>query len=58
MSRTSSKRVEISEEESGIKYNRELPEHLALPWPEMDPLKLRAVQDGEEIVLMTYRYPV
>ncbi len=35
-----------------------LPEHLAMPWPEVDPLKLRSTQDDEEITLMTYRYPV
>jgi hypothetical protein len=35
-----------------------LPEHLAIPWPEVDALKLRVLQHDEEIVLMTYRYPV
>ena len=35
-----------------------LPEHIQVPWPEEDILKLRVMQDGEEIMLMTYRYPV
>lgn len=35
-----------------------MPEHIAVPWPETDVLKLRVEQDDEEIPLMTYRYPV
>ena len=43
---------------SAAKKNTILPEHLAVQWPEVDPLKLRVLQDDEEIKLMTYRYPV
>jgi alpha-beta hydrolase superfamily lysophospholipase len=35
-----------------------LPEHIQLAWPEEDILRLRVMQDGEEIMLQTYRYPV
>jgi alpha-beta hydrolase superfamily lysophospholipase len=31
---------------------------MQVPWPETDPLSLKVTQDGEEISLMTYRYPV
>jgi alpha-beta hydrolase superfamily lysophospholipase len=40
------------------KQKHPLPEHIQVPWPEIDGLKLRVEQDGEEITLMTYRYPV
>ena len=43
---------------SSFKPNHTVPAHMAIPWVEMDPLKLRVEQDGEEITLMTYRYPV
>lgn len=43
---------------SAAAKNIVLPDHLAVPWPETDPLHLRASQDDEEITLMTYRYPV
>jgi alpha-beta hydrolase superfamily lysophospholipase len=41
-----------------VEKKHPLPEHIQVPWPERDTLKLRVVQDGEEIMLMTYRYPV
>jgi alpha-beta hydrolase superfamily lysophospholipase len=40
------------------KKKADLPEHFAVPWPETDNLKLRVIQDDEEIPIMTYRYPV
>lgn len=35
-----------------------IPAHIQTPWPETDSLKLRVSQDDQEVVLMTYRYPV
>lgn len=34
------------------------PEFMQVKWPEVDPLQLRVEQDGEQVTLMTYRYPV
>jgi len=31
---------------------------MQVKWPEVDPLQLRVEQDGEQVTLMTYRYPV
>lgn len=42
----------------GSKAPVDYPAHMQVEWPEVDPLKLRAEQDGEDIILMTYRYPV
>ncbi len=46
------------EEPEFKKPSMDYPEHMQVKWPETDPLKLRVEQDGEEVVLMTYRYPV